>query len=271
VGLAAAHHADVRADRDGLEAEPFERAHVRAVLGPVARIEAGVVAVAAVGVLHDELADADQPAPGAWLVAPLGLEVVDLQRQLAIRLHHVGQQEPHDLLVGHGQDHVPAVAILEPAELRPDGVVPAARPPDVGRVDDRHLHLLPTDPVLLLTDDLLDPRGHPLAQRQQRVDARSELAQVARPQEQAVGRHLGLGRVVTERGEEQVGESHGAVRIAATGPHAACRSPCGPHAPTFRVAHGTMRPAARPVALAHSLEAPAPRWKAGPSRSSSSS
>ena len=38
----------------------------------------------------------------------------------------------------------------------------------------------------------------------------AELADVAGPQQQAVRRHLGLGRVVAEGGEEEVGQAHGA-------------------------------------------------------------
>ena len=119
------------------------------------------------------------------------------------------EQDPDDLLVGHREDHVAAVAILEPGQLRPDRVVAAARPPDVGRVDDRHLHLLAADPVLLLADDLLDPVVDPLAERQERVDPRAELADVAGAQEQAMRRHLGVGRVVAEGGEEELAQSHG--------------------------------------------------------------
>ena len=215
MGLAAAHDPDVRADGDRLEPEPLEGPDVGAVLRPVARVEAGLVAVAAVGVLHDELADADEPAAGARLVAPLGLEVIDLHRQLAVRLDDVGEQQADDLLVGHRQDHVAAVAVLEPAQLGPDRVVAAARPPDVGRVDDRHLDLLAADPVLLLADDLLDPVVDALAERQQRVDPGAELADVAGAQQQAMRRHLGIGRVVAKRGEEEVGQAHGRVRIAA--------------------------------------------------------
>ena len=37
----------------------------------------------------------------------------------------------------------------------------------------------------------------------------SELADVAGPDEQAVRRHLGLGRVVAERGEEELAQAHG--------------------------------------------------------------
>ena len=72
--------------------------------------------------------------------------------------------------------------------------------------------------VELLADHLLHALGHAEAERQQRVDAGAQLAHVARPQQQAVGRHLGLGGVVAERGEEQVGQAHGAKDTGPTGP-----------------------------------------------------
>ena len=122
-----------------------------------------------------------------------------------------------DLLVGHRQDHVAAVAVLEPGQLRADRVVAAAGAPDVGRVDDRHLHLLAADRVLLLADDLLDAVVDALAERQQRVDARAELPDVARPEEESMGRHLGFGRVVAEGREEELGKTHPR-RIAGAAP-----------------------------------------------------
>ena len=92
VGQAAAHDPDVGRHDDRVQPEPLEDPDVGAVLGVVARVEPGLVAVAAVGVLHDELADPDQPAARPGLVAPLRLEVIDHHRQLAPRPHDVGQQ-----------------------------------------------------------------------------------------------------------------------------------------------------------------------------------
>ena len=118
------------------------------------------------------------------------------------------EQERDDLLVGHRQDHVAPVRSLNRASSGPDLVVAAALLPDLGRVDDRHLHLLAADPVLLLADDLLDALVDPLAERQQRVDPGAELADVAGPDEQPVRRHLGVGRVVAERREEELAQAH---------------------------------------------------------------
>ena len=111
--------------------------------------------------------------------------------------------------MGHRQDHLAIGAVLEPDELGADLEVPAALLPQVGRMDDRHLHLLAADPVDLLADDLLDPLRHPEPERQEAVDAGAQLADVAGPDEQPVRRHLGLGRVVAERGEEQLAQAHG--------------------------------------------------------------
>ncbi len=181
----------------------------------VAGIETVVVAIAAVGVLHDELADADQPTPAARLVAELRLEVVDDHGQLAIRLDDVLEEQRDDLLVSHRQDHVPFAAVLEADHLRADLEVATAVLPDLGRMDHRHLHLLAADPVDLLADHLLDAVGRPFAQGQQRVDARSELTDIAGAQQQSMRRHLRFGWVVAQGGEEEGRKSHGRTRIAA--------------------------------------------------------
>ena len=181
MSLRATHDPDIGGDHDRLESQSLEGADVGIVLGLVADVEPGLVPVGAIGVLHDEFADTDQPATGARLIAPFGLEMVDLHRQLAVRLHDVGEEDTDDLLVRHGQDHVSAVAVLEPAEFRADRVIAAARPPDIRWMDDRHLHLLAADPVLFLADDLLDSVADALAEWEERVDPRAELADIPRP------------------------------------------------------------------------------------------
>ena len=188
---------------DRLEAQPREDPLVGLVVELVAVVQPGLVDVERVAVLHDELADADQPAARARLVAELGLEVVDDQRQLAVALHEVAQQVGDHLLVGHGQHHVAPGSVLEADHLGADLRVAARLAPQVGGVHDRHLHLLPADGVDLLADDLLDALLHPEAERQQGVDAGAELAQVAGAHQQPMRRHLGVGRVVAQGGEEE--------------------------------------------------------------------
>src|SRR4029079_514347 len=114
---------DVRPNRDRVEAESSEDAAIGGVVLAIADIEPGVVEVARVRVLHDELADADEAATGARLVAELRLEVIEDHRQRAIALDDVAQKDRHDLLVGHRQDHLALATVLEPHELRPDLLV----------------------------------------------------------------------------------------------------------------------------------------------------
>ena len=204
VGQAATHDAHIRPNHDGGQAQPVEDAGVGRVVGQVGGVQPGLVGVERVRILHHELAHADQAAARSRLVTELGLEVVDDGRQLPVALDQVAQQVGNDLLVGHGQHHVPATAVLETDQLGADLGVAAGLLPELGGVDDRHLHLLAADPVDLLADHLLDALLHAEAQRQERVDAGPQLPHVAGAHEQPVADHLGLGRIVAEAGEEEV-------------------------------------------------------------------
>ena len=131
-----------------------------------------------------------------------------MHRQLPVAPDDVAEEVGDDLLVGHREDHVAVAAVLEPDELGTDLLVAPALPPQVGRVDDRHLELLAADRVHLLADDLLDPLRHPEAERQERVDPGPELANVTGPQQQPMRRHLGLARIVAQAREEELRQAH---------------------------------------------------------------
>jgi hypothetical protein len=197
-----------------VQAEPLEDPRVRLVVLLVALVEPGPVAVERVRVFHHELADTDEAAPGTGLVAELRLEVIDDHRQLAIAAHQVAREVGDDLLVRHRDHGIATGAVLEADHLGPDLLVATRLAPQLGRMDDGHLHLLAADPVDLLADDLFHPLRHAEAQRQQRVQPRAQLADVPGAQQQPMRRHLRLGRIVAKRGEEQVGETHRG-RIAA--------------------------------------------------------
>src|SRR6185437_12237312 len=96
------------------------RALERAVVGLALRLERAVesrlVAVERVGVLHDELAQPDQTLPRTRLVALLDRHVVEHLRQLPVALQLAGV-EGDRLLVGHREDEVRALAVLEPEDL----------------------------------------------------------------------------------------------------------------------------------------------------------
>ena len=105
-----------RLDDHVVEAEPVEGLDVGVAVGGVRRVEAGVGGVEGVGVLHHELAAADQAGAGTRLVAVLGLDLVEPDRQVLVGgvevLHHEGEH----LLVRRPEQVVAALAVLEPED-----------------------------------------------------------------------------------------------------------------------------------------------------------
>ena len=79
----------------------------------VREVKAGLVDVEGVGVLHDELADAQEAGPGARFVAELGLDLVPDLRELFVAAELVAGDGGHDLFVGHAEAEVCAFAVLE--------------------------------------------------------------------------------------------------------------------------------------------------------------
>ena len=113
-----------------------------------------VAGVERVGVLHDELAPAHQAGARPQLVAELGLDLVEVERQLAVAAHVAAHEVDDDLLVRGADDEVAALAILEAQQLRAV-LLPAARLlPQLGRDHRGQEHLLGAGAVHLLADDL---------------------------------------------------------------------------------------------------------------------
>ena len=199
--LAAAHHPRLGLHRDRLDPAALEDPVVRALVLLEAHLEAGLVAVERVGVLHDELPHPQQPAPGARLVTALRLEVVERLRQVAVGAE-LREVERHRLLVRHREDEVAAAAVLQPEELG-DPDAPGLLPQLGGR-EHRHQHLLGADPVHLLPDHLHDllvvfqPAG------QEAPQAGADLADQPGPDEQLVGDRLGVRGVVAQGRQEQL-------------------------------------------------------------------
>ena len=103
-------------DDDVLEAEPREDALVGVALRLVARVEPRVGVVERVGVLHRELATAQEAGAGPRLVAVLVLDLVDRQRQVLVRGVEVLHEQREDLLVRRREQVVGALAVLQPED-----------------------------------------------------------------------------------------------------------------------------------------------------------
>ena len=189
---------------DVLEAEPVEDLDVRVPMGLVRLLQPDVVDVEGVGVLHHELAAAQQPGAGPRLVPVLGLDLVERQRQVLVRGVQVLDQQGEHLLVGGTEQVVTALAVLQPEDVGPVVGPATGRVVRLLRQQGRQVHLLGADGVHLLADDPLDVAQHLVAQRQPAVDPRSGAADVAGAHQPAVAGHLGVGRVVAQGPDEEL-------------------------------------------------------------------
>ncbi len=103
LGCAAAHRAGGRGDDHVLDAEPREDPFVRVAVRPVRRSQALVGEVEAVGVLHDELAAAQDAGAGPFLVSVLRLDLIQGDREVLVGVVFTLDGEREHLLVGGGR------------------------------------------------------------------------------------------------------------------------------------------------------------------------
>ena len=87
MGVLPADRSRVGLDHDRIDAAAGEDVFVGLDHGVVAFVETGLVHVEAVGVLHIELADADQSASRPGFVSELGLYLVESHGQIAVAAH----------------------------------------------------------------------------------------------------------------------------------------------------------------------------------------
>ena len=208
LGGAAADRAGVRVH--GAEAQPEAREDRRVGLvhAPVALGERGLVGMEAVGVLHHELARAHHAEARADLVAELGLDLVEVDRQLPVALQLPPREVGHDFLVGRPQHHVAVVAVLEAQQLRPEQVPAARLDPQLAGLGDRHRDLERPGAVHFLADHALDAAQHAQAHRQPGIEAARDPADQAGAQHQPMAHDFGLGRHFLEVLDRIRGQAH---------------------------------------------------------------
>ena len=164
---------------------------VHHVVGGVQLVEARAEGV---GVLHHELAGAEDAEPGPRLVAELGLDLVERHRELAIRLDEVADDVRHRLLVGRAEDDV---AVAAEGEFHQDSAhvaVAAGLLPDLHRLQRGHEQLQGAGGVHLLADDPRRLVQHAEAEREVGVGPRAELTDHAGAEEQDMAGRDGVRR-----------------------------------------------------------------------------
>ena len=115
--LAATHHPRLGLDPDRVDPAALEDPLVSAAMRLESDVEARLVTVERVRVLHDELPDTQQPSAGPRLVPLLHREVVEDLRELAVALE-LTRVEGERLLVRQRQDEVATVPVLQAISSR---------------------------------------------------------------------------------------------------------------------------------------------------------
>jgi hypothetical protein len=227
VRAVAADGAGVGRHRAVLQAQAVEDGAVGAEHRVVAAPGGVAVTVEGVGILHRELAAPHQAEARPPLVAELGLDVVEIFRQLLVAAQLLAGDVGHHLFAGGLQREVALVPVLEAQQLGAHLVPAAGLLPQLGRLHQRHQQFDRAGPVHLLADDVLDLADHPQAHRQVVVDAGAEPLDQARTHHQPVADHFRVGGRFLLGGDEELGGFHGvaALKAAASRHRLSCAKP----------------------------------------------
>lgn len=205
---AAADRAVVGRDRTKLEADAREDPHVRVVHLLVRFLEAFVILIKRVRVLHDELAAAHHAEARTDLVAELRLDLVEVHRHLPVALDLVARDVSDDFLVRRPDHEFVLLAILE-AQQFGTVLLPAPRfLPQLGGLHGGHQQLDRARPVHLLAHDRLDLADRAQADRQIVIDAAGDAANHAGSHHQLVADDLGVGGCFLQGADKETGGFH---------------------------------------------------------------
>ncbi len=91
-----------------------------------------------VGILHQELAPTHEPEARADLVAELGLDLIEVDRQLLVAVQLIARQIGDDFLMGRADTELAVMAILQAQQLRSVLLPATGFLPKFGRLDGGH-------------------------------------------------------------------------------------------------------------------------------------
>ena len=208
LGVPAANRAGVGFDDNRIESAARENVLIGLYHCVVAHVQSVLIGVEAVGVLHVEFADADEPGARTRFVPEFRLNLVERDGQIAIaedvRLDDVCQEffrcgrEYHPPISAIQQaHHVGSVLLVAPGLL-----------PYLSWLEHGHVKFLAAGRVHLLSDDLLDLSDGPPRKGQIAVHAHHRLMDHASSEHQFMAIQFGLCRIVSQCLAESPGHSH---------------------------------------------------------------
>ena len=177
----------------------------------IAGLGRSLVAVKAVGILHDEFAPAHQTKTRPAFVAELGLDLVKILGQLLVAAdvlaHHVGD----DFFAGGLHHEVAAMAVLNAQQLGTHLLEAPGFLPELGRLNHRHGHFNGAGAVHFFAHDGLDLANHTQTHGHVVVNAGTQLFDHAGAHHELMADDFGVGRRFLERGNEELGGFHAGV------------------------------------------------------------
>jgi hypothetical protein len=197
-----------------LEAEAAAAEHVAVGLvhGRVGVFEAGFVGVERVAVFHDEFATAHEAEAGADFVAEFGLDLVEVDGELAVGADEVADDGGDDFFVG-GAEGLGAVLAIGEGEHDAFGLgvgVPATGfLPEFSGLELGEEAFEGSGGVHFFADDLGDFAQDAEHEGEVGVEAAAQATDVAGPQEQFVAWDFGFCGVFTQGDQQHLGQSHG--------------------------------------------------------------
>ena len=206
--ITSADASGVRLHRPEVQTAARENQVVRLEHLPVTDLGPRLIRIETVGVLHAEFPAAHHPEPRPYLVAKLGLDLVEISRELPVCLDPVADQIGNHLLMGRPETVFPVMAIAKAQQFLAV-MDPAVRfLPELGRLNHRQEHLLGPGPVHLLADNLLDLADHPVSQGEIGIDPAGQFPNHACPDHELMTGKFRIGRDLPSRGQEHLRITH---------------------------------------------------------------
>ncbi len=119
-------------DGDGPQATTLKDPAVGLVHQAIGLLQAVLVGVERIGVLHDEFAPTHQTEAGTNLIAKLGLHLIQVDRELPVGTKQISGECRDDLLVGRAETELATLTVLkvkhDPLAVGVPGPAPAALP-----------------------------------------------------------------------------------------------------------------------------------------------
>ncbi len=150
----------------------------------VASVQAFVIPVKGIGILHDELPAPHQAETGSCLVPVFGLNLIQVQGKLTVGGYIVPNHVGKDFLMGGSQAEIPAVPVLETPEFRPVSEPSSRLHPQLCRLYGGHVDLLPPLGIHFLSDNIFNLPQGPVAHGHKAINAGNQFPDHAGSQQQ---------------------------------------------------------------------------------------